>query len=74
LEGEQMKTSILIGTTRKGESVVIGKPGSYAVLRAAFIAMKKGVIGTGKNQTELARIDLYGLSKCDADKSRKFKA
>ena len=73
-KGDIMKTSILIGTTRKGETVVIGKPGSHSTLRAKFIKMRSGILRQGKAEIELKRLDLYGLAKSDADKSRRFQS
>lgn len=69
-----MKLSIIVGTKRNGESVVIGKPGKSAEITAQFKAIKDGNIGTAKNKIELARIDMYGISESDSLKTRRFKA
>jgi len=69
-----MKLSIIIGTTRDGESVVIGKPGKSADIKKSFKAIKDGVIGSAKNKVKLSQIDIYGISRSDSIKSRRFKA
>ena len=69
-----MKLSILVGTKRNGESVVIGKPGKSAEITKQFKAIKDGIVGTAKSKIELARLDMYGVSQSDSLKTRRFKA